>query len=196
MPTDHHRRSIRLSNYDYTQDGAYFITLCTYNRDLLLGVIEQDSVQLSPVGGMVQEEWLRTPAIHTYVTLDEYVIMPNHIHMIIILDHNRDNVTNADNVIVGAKRRFAPTTPPTTSPTPVTSGTRAGSIGAIIQGFKAVTTRRYHHLCKVSGTPLWQRNYYEHIIRHEKDLHAIRAYIQLNPARWLEDADNPARKNG
>jgi REP element-mobilizing transposase RayT len=177
-PQRHHRRSIRLPGYDYTQPGAYFITLVTHDRMPLFGEIVGGEMRLNEYGKIVRAEWFRTAIVRPYVVLypNEFVVMPNHVHGIIW-------IVNADNV--GATRRVAPTTRP--------HGPDSGSIGAIIGQFKSVTTKRINALRNTPGAPIWQRNYYEHIIRNDETLARIRAYIQSNPQRWAEDRENPFR---
>jgi REP element-mobilizing transposase RayT len=197
-PDQHHRRSIRLAGYDYAQFGAYFLTLCAYNRQCTFGEIAGDSVQLNAWGEIVREEWLRTAAMRHDVTLDEFIIMPNHMHMVVLLagqgDHN-------------GRMQFAPTDPARGddagrmqfAPTQRAGdarirGTATRAIGSIVQGFKGAVTRRINQLRASSEPPVWQRNYYEHVVRDEKTLNAVREYILNNPARWAEDPDNPAHR--
>ncbi|SNB74035.1 transposase [Thermoflexus hugenholtzii] len=179
-PQRHHRRSIRLPGYDYTQPGAYFITIVTYNRMPLFGEIVDGEMRLNECGEIVRAEWLQTAIVRPYVVLhpDEFVVMPNHVHGIIwIIDTN-----------VGATRRVAPTI--TTNPP---RGPDAGSIGAIIGQFKSITAKRINSLRGTPGAPVWQRNDYEHIIRTDKALARICAYIRSNPQRWPDDPENPFR---
>ncbi len=180
---EHHRRSIRLPGYDYTHPGAYFVTICTHQRESLFGDVVDGEMRLNEFGEIVREEWFQTAKIRPNVELrdDEFVVMPNHIHGIIwIVD------------IVGATRRVAPTTT-TRQVAPMASEPRGpvpGSIGAIIGQFKSIVTKRINILRAAPGAPVWQRNYYEHIIRNEHALNAIRQYIHDNPARWSWDRNN------
>lgn len=184
-PTRHHRRSIRLKGYDYTQPGAYFVTICTHERTCLFGEVVDGVMVLNAWGEIVREEWFRTARLRPYVVLheDEFVVMPNHVHGIIwIVD------------AVGANRRFAPTTrvaPTRGTPTPP-AGPDAGSLGAIIGQFKSAVTKHINAHRGTPGAPVWQRNYYEHIIRNEQALNAIRRYIAENPLRWHLDRYNSA----
>ena len=180
MPGSYHRRSIRLRDYDYSRDGAYFITICTYRRECLFGDVIDGEMIPNTIGCIVEEEWLRSPMVRSYVRLDSFVVMPNHMHGIIIL--------TGDNV--GATRPVAPTTH--TSPSHRPKGPTPHSIGAIMAQFKSICTRRINRIRRTPGAPLWQRNYYEHIIRDEAALNHIRHYTQANPARWSEDRDYPA----
>ena len=169
----HRRRSIRLKGYDYTQPGAYFVTICTHGRAMLFGRVVDGEMALNAYGEIVREEWFRTAQVRPYVELfpDEFVVMPNHIHGIVW--------------IVGATRRVAPTNGHPHGPVP-------GSLGAIIGQFKSIVTKRINALRGTPGAPVWQRNYYEYIIRTERALDAIRRYIAANPLRWDLDRYNPA----
>jgi REP element-mobilizing transposase RayT len=163
MPYDlqkHHRRSIRLKGYDYTQAGAYFVTFCAWQHECLFGEIVDGEMHLNDYGRVVEEEWLRTAEVRPNVDLDAFVIMPNHIHGIIVICIDP----------VGASRRLAPTNTPTRLV--------AGSLGAIIGQIKSVTTKRINVLRSMPGQAVWQRNYYERIIRSEAALDNIRQYIE------------------
>jgi REP element-mobilizing transposase RayT len=174
----YHRRSIRLQGYDYTQSGAYFVTLCTHQRDCLFATISVDGeLILNDVGRIVEEEWCRSAEIRKEIELDTFAVMPNHLHGIVV-------ISRAD--VVGATGR---------SPLPpVRPGPASHSLGALIAGFKSATTKRINLLRKTPGQPVWQRNYYEHIVRNERDLNAIRIYIENNPMNWALDRENPAAK--
>jgi REP element-mobilizing transposase RayT len=162
------RRSIRLPTYDYAQGGAYFVTICSYERRCVFGRVIDGQVQVNEIGAIIEEEWFRSP-IFRKIVLDAFVVMPNHIHGIVFIDS------------VGATGR---------SPAP-RSGLRRGSLGSFVGNFKAATTRRVRMLGLTSDRPVWQRNYYEHIVRDDGDLNAIREYIDNNPANWANDRQNP-----
>lgn len=174
-PTLHHRRSIRLPTYDYAQAGAYFVTVCAHQKARVFGEIANDVMRLNAWGEVVREEWLRTAEVRRDVELDAFVVMPNHFHGIIILSG-----------AVGATRRVAPTRSHATGP-------KSKSLGAILAQFKSMVTKRITTSRQTSGIPVWQRNYYEHIIRSERELHQIRQYIADNPRKWALDHENPAR---
>ena len=163
------RHSLRIKDYDYTQSGAYFITVCTYNRECILGSINHSEVILTNYGQFVREEWLRTTSFRNGVTLDIFIVMPNHFHGIIIIDD------------LGTRHR-APTTEQFGKPT-------SNSIPAIIRGFKSAVTNQINSHRHTSGFPVWQRNYYEHVIRNDNELNAIREYIQYNPENWEKDEE-------
>ncbi len=183
-PHIHQRRSIRLKGYDYTQPGAYFITLVTYGRECLFGEITGETMRLSPLGEIVQPAWLRLPSFFS-IRLDVYVVMPNHFHGIIWLGAERTGEASAGSIPVSGNTLAADA-----SPQPP-KGTQPGSLGAILQNFKSTTTRRANQMDALLGTPLWQRNYYEHIIRNESELDRIRRYILHNPVTWAADQENP-----
>jgi len=163
----HNRRSIRLKDYDYTTPWWYYITICTYNRKNPFGQIINGKMILSELGIIVEEEWLNTAKLRKDVELDYYVIMPNHFHGIII-NNSR-----------GTMHR-APTNPKFGNPI-------SGSLSTIIGAFKAAVTRKINRLIKQPVLKIWQRNFYEHIIRNENDLNNIRSYIELNPLKWEID---------
>jgi REP element-mobilizing transposase RayT len=172
-PLIHRRRSIRAGIYDYTEPGAYFITLCTYQRQMLFGQIENSTMVLNAFGRIVYEEWLKTAQIRPNVALDAFIVMPNHVHGILYI---------LERLEVGswATGPVAPT------------GVRErhlwnDSLGSIVGQFKSAAAKRINPLRGVSGVPVWQRNYYEHIIRSDRSLDRIREYIAGNPARWAED---------
>jgi putative transposase len=178
MPYDpriHKRRSIRLSGYDYTSPGAYFITIVTHRRRPLFGEIVRGEMRLNEWGRIARGEWSKTPNIRCEIELDEFIIMPNHMHVIV-------TIMECDIGFVGAQRRCAPTNSgPHVEP---------GSIGAIIRAYKSAVTTRINRIRRTPAPPIWQRNYYEHIIRNEQELSIIRKYIRNNPMRWETDAGN------
>ena len=139
--------------------------------------VADGQLQLNGYGKVVQEEWLRTAIIRPNVILDEFIVMPNHCHGIM--------------VISGPGRGVLPYAP-TTRRTPF--GSPSQTIGAIVRGFKSAVTKRINTKRHVSRVPVWQRNYYERVIRDDSEMHRIREYIAENPARWLEDEENPNRQ--
>ena len=179
-PQKHHRRSIRLKGYDYTQPGVYFITICTQNRLCLFGEVVDGEMVLNELGEIVRNEWLKTAQLRSRVVLDEFVIMPNHMHGIIILidSNGRGTLQRAPT----AQR--APTIEQFGKPT-------SDSIPTIVRLFKSATTHRINALRGTPGLPVWQRNYYEHIVRNEQSLNRIRQYIAENPLLWHLDRENP-----
>lgn len=169
----HRRRPNRAPEYDYGSPGAYFVTICTKGRECVFGTVIDDTVRLTEAGEIVSQVWYGLPERFPSVELDAFVVMPNHIHAIVI--------------IVGAQ--FI-------APAASGSGTgamnRAPTLGEIVRTFKAASTR----LIRTSTNPAfaWQRNYYDHIIRDEPGLDRIRDYIAGNPGRWLEDALHPSSR--
>lgn len=182
-PKIHHRRSIRLKEYDYRRAGAYFITICSWNNECLFGSISDGKIQLNEYGQIVNVEWLQTGVVRPNVKLDTFIVMPNHIHGIIILNEDARTIQP----VVGSPRRVAPTGRP--------NGPVSGSIGAIVGQYKSIVTKRINKMRNTTGFNIWQRNYYEHIIRNENELNRIREYIINNPTRWAEDENNPENIN-
>jgi len=158
-PNIHHRHSIRLKDFDYSFPGAYFVTIVTHERLNLFGGMENEIVNLNQIGKLVSNEWLRLQKRFLGVEIDEYVIMPNHLHGVIIITASESKQT----------------------------------LGSIVGSFKSSTSRLINAMQKTKGIPIWQRNYYEHIIRNEEDLNRIREYIANNPSQWNEDDENQTR---
>ncbi len=211
-PRKHHRRSIRLKGYDYSQPGGYYITIVTQNRKSLFGDVVDGKMVLNTFGRIIAYHWQKLPIHFKHIKLDVYQIMPNHLHGIIIITDNVDDDHGRDRGHVGAKhsskihleysgfscRNALPLQHPQQPPHPPQhptrpNGTQRGSLSAIMQNFLSVTTRKINRIRKTPGQKLWQRNFWEHIIRNENDLNRIRAYIQNNPSKWQSDRTNPFR---
>ena len=173
-PKIHHRRSTRLKGYDYSQAGVYFVTVVAWRRECLFGDVVDGDVVLNDYGLIVQKEWERSMEIRDEVELGIHVVMPNHYHGIVIL-HN-------DTMVVGATGR---------SPLPP-RGPVPKSLGALMAGFKSSVTKQINLLRGTPGIPVWQRNYYERIIRDEREMERIHRYIESNPSMWSDDDENPA----
>ncbi len=174
---DLHRRSIRLQEYDYAQAGGYFVTICTHGHKCMFGEVRNSDIVLNSIGQLVDEEWRRTSVVRAEVLLDAFVIMPNHLHGIVFInEHQKDGAGNV--------------------PPRIMRGTGHRSLSSFVSGFKAATTRHANAIRGVSATALWQRNYYEHVIRDERDLERIRQYIADNPVRWHEDGYHPSKTHG
>lgn len=170
--TRHHRCSIRLKGYDYSQAGAYFITIVTRDRACLFGEVVDGEMRLNDVGKLVRDEWLRTRNIHPNVELDAFVVMPNHFHGISIINDS-----------VGAIHE---------SPLQMTMTQRRNmALPKLIGRFKMLSSKRINEMRGTLGVPVWQRNYYEHIIRNLESLNRIREYIANNPLQWMLDRENP-----
>jgi len=176
-PKIHHRRSIRLKGYDYTQSGAYFITFCTYQRMHLFGEVVDGEMVLNDAGKIARDEWFKTAEIRPYVKLyeDEFMIMPNHGHGIIWIEDE----------IVGTRQRRVPTETTEKFGKPV-----KGSIPTIVRAYKSAVTYAVNTAENQRGAVLWQKNYYEHIIRNDRELKNIGWYIVNNPLNWQLDRDN------
>ncbi len=178
-PKIHHRKSIRLQGYDYTQAGAYFVTIVTYQRECLFGKIENGEMVLNDFGAIADECWRAIPDHFPFVELGAHVIMPNHAHgMVVINDVGRgaamlrpydDNNSHKINV-------------------------KPGSLGAIVRSFKSAVSYRINK--EHNATGIWQRNYYEHIIRNAGEANRIHLYIESNPAQWDRDDENPSNNRG
>jgi putative transposase len=167
------RRSIRLQGYDYTKSGAYFVSICSKNMDCIFGDISSGIMHLNQIGDMVNQCWHDIPKHFPHVELDSYVIMPNHIHGIIVIE-NHDNSFGA--------KDFSPLRKKDTRKVP--AGT-SKTIGSVVRGFKIGVTKWVRQ--NTSIRDVWQRNYWEHIIRDEKDMNRIQEYIANNPAQWETD---------
>jgi REP element-mobilizing transposase RayT len=160
----HHRRSIRIPDYDYSQPGYYFVTICTYNKECLFGRIVDGKMVLNEDGKIISKTWLWLSEQYTYIRLHEWIIMPNHLHGII---EYRDDCR-------GGSR---------TAPTVI----KYKPLGRIIGAFKTVSTNRINTIQNTSDSRLWQRNYWEHVIRDENDLIRVRSYKINNPLKWSND---------
>ena len=160
VPDQHHRRSIRLQSYDYTQGGAYFVTVCAYRHGCIFGEIVEAEMQVNDFGRIVLDEWLRTGE-RANVELDVFIVMPNHIHGVLVLIAD-----NASNSLESQQQGFG---------RPV-----AGSLGTIVVAYKSATARRINRLRNTPGAPVWQRNYFEHIIRNQASYEYIYRYVQHN----------------
>lgn len=181
-PDRHHRRSTRLKGYDYALPGAYFVTVCTYERECLLGHIESGRVVLSDAGEIAQRCWENTAHHYSFVELDAFVIMPNHVHgVIVITEFRRGEASSLEENASPLHQR--------------PNGTQPGSLSAILQNLKSISTRKTNAARGTPGAPVWQRSFYERVVRHEAELAAIREYILANPAHWDEDENNPAIAN-
>jgi REP element-mobilizing transposase RayT len=205
----HRRRTIRLKSYDYTREGAYFITICTQEKDLLFGNVPDGVMRLNNAGEMISTVWLDLPRRFSSIILDEYIIMPNHIHGIIILkpsqrpgescirpeSFHENNPNQGDHKDRPYGKHYGKQYGKYDGESGVMpSGTMSGSLGRIIQAFKSISTHEYilgirQRNWKPFIGRLWQRNYYEHVIRDENNLNRVQKYIINNPLRWLSDGE-------
>jgi REP element-mobilizing transposase RayT len=172
-PDRHHRRSIRLPEYDYAFWGSFFVTICTHNREFLFGDVIGGEMQLNGCGRIVAEEWRRSGELRGELTLGAFIVMPNHVHGIMTIETvgAHGNAPSDDTML----RR------------PVQS------LATFVSGFKGSATRRINALRDTPGSRVWQRNYYERVIRDEEEFNRVRSYIDDNPRRWAEDEYNPKR---
>ena len=189
----HERRSIRLLHYDYSQTGAYFVTICTRDRMCLLGDVVDGEMRLNDVGRAAHEAWERIPAHFATVETDAWIVMPNHVHgVIFIAGSDAGGLPNAGTT---AGEGVAPrlTRAAHASPLQRSSGPPKRSLGAVVGSYKSAVSKRINESGWSRSTSVWQRNYYEHIIRDATSLDRIREYIAQNPARWADDPENPQR---
>ena len=192
-----HRRSIRLQGYDYSQAGAYFVTICTQGKECLFGGMENGAMVLNEYGCVVRDEWLKTAEIRAEIQAGEFVVMPNHFHGVVIIAEPiigdireraireraiRESPLQNDWACVGAIHE---------SPLPLRQQRRQMMLSKIIGRFKMLTAKRINEIRQLPGVPVWQRNYYEHVIRNEADYGQIAEYIADNPRRWEEDTLHP-----
>jgi len=179
MENSKHRSTIRLKEYDYTQTTGYFVTICTTNKLPLFGSIVDDKIQLNREGCIVREEWLKTATLRANVSLDEFIVMPDHIHGIILLtDDSRETArcTFPHSNSAVSKTNVAPLNVTNR----VFGQMISGSLSSIVRAFKSAVSRQINLLRNTPGAPIWQRNYYEHVIRNEDDLENTRRYIKYN----------------
>jgi putative transposase len=200
------RRSIRLKGYDYTRDGAYFVTICTEDRAHVFGRVVDGEMHSNAYGREVANCWLWLGEQYPYVLLDEWIVMPDHTHAIIVITYDHRNVTRSDEIHPDGARSNEPcrggsrTAQITTaSPAGSVNGPNVGMnhsgsvppkrkpLGRLIAAFKTVSTRRVNDLRSTPGATLWQRNYYDHVIRDDLSLRRTREYIARNPSLWRPD---------
>ena len=163
-PTNHCRRTVRLKGYDYAQNGLYFLTICVQNRKCLFGNIRNGLVMLNYAGKIAEYELIETPKHRDYLVLHEYIIMPNHIHMIMEITDCDDDTRND----------------PPSDQTMSAISPKHGTLSVIVRAYKSAVSHKL-------GYSPWQRNYYEHIIRNEQSYEKIAEYIRCNPERWQMD---------
>ena len=163
------RSNLRLRSYDYNWQGAYFVTICTMDKHCLFGQIVESTMKLNLSGEMVESVWKEIPLHYPEVNNEVFIVMPNHVHGIIFIQDP-------------GRAGFKP------------APTRKHPLSEIVRAFKTFSSRRINELRNSQGTPVWQRNYYEHVIRNENDYHQIGEYILYNPAKWEMDRENPNAK--
>jgi REP-associated tyrosine transposase len=173
------RKSPRLQGYDYSQSGAYFVTICTYQRQLFFGDVIEDEMRLTALGELAAWHWQDLPNHFSHIDLDSFVVMPNHVHGIVLITDDMDVVpTKPPNINVGTQSIVSDAiqSPPAKRPV----------LGTIIGTYKAAVTRKANRQLSFEGR-IWQGRFYDHIIRNETSLNKIRQYVIYNPAKWDED---------
>jgi len=167
------RRSVRLKHFDYQSPAAYFVTICTHEKQCIFGEIIEGMMAKNSLGEVVEEEWLRTGQLRPYVELDAAVVMPNHFHgVIMFVDVDEGTARHAP-----TERVFAQSV--------------SHSLASVVGSFKSAVSKRINEVRGTPGAVVWQRNYYEHVIRNEHDLQQVREYIANNLAQWEMDRENP-----
>lgn len=191
-PQKHHRRSIRLKNYDYSWAGAYYVTIVTWHREILFGEVVNGEMILNQAGKIVQAEWLEFAKRLKYVELDAFIVMPNHFHGILHILETAGATHQFFTKTLARKALLQNIAEDSLHGSPLPSrGAKPASLGALIGQFKSRATKQLWKTPELRSTPIWQRNYYEHIIRDEQDLKNKTDYIEANPLLWDEDDENP-----
>jgi REP-associated tyrosine transposase len=176
---EHHRRSIRLLGADYTEPGGYFVTVCAAQRREIFGSIENGEIRLSGLGRIVRACLVQIPNHFAHASVKEYVVMPNHVHVILVLS-------------VGA-RYIVPLPERARTPEQFQKPVK-GSIPTIIRTFKAAVVRQANKELNTHGQEIWQRNYFERVLRSGQEYADASRYVMENPMRWESDAENPSHK--
>ena len=178
------RQTIRLQNYDYSHPGMYFITICTHERESILGTIDAGYMIPTDAGKFVEQSWHTLPNRFANLKTDKFVLMPNHVHAILFLESPQYSLKP------GAASG-SPTTENSLMRAASGAPTPRPSLAEIVRAFKSLSAIGVNKIRVTPSQPLWQRNYYEHIIRTTQSLDELRRYIQENHARWLTDEENP-----
>ena len=198
----HHRQSTRLPGYDYSHNGLYFVTICSWRRECVFGEIVNGEMRLNELGEIVLETWHELPYRFPDIQFDQFVVMPNHVHGIIHIvgaplvgapnqTTNLSNKPKHQNTIGNQNRGNKNLNWAGTRPAP--------TLGRVVGVFKSISAVQYIKYKRLNGSlsfhPLWQRNYHDHIIRNERSLNKIREYIVQNPPQWDLDRNNPKNIN-
>ncbi len=185
----YNRRSIRLVDYDYSQEGAYFVTICVYQRETIF--------EKGRFRGIVEKYWFDLSRHYPHAELDEFVVMPNHIHGIILLvgaglSERTGPPVRSDKPALARPPRagLSGLRPDEPAPTNTIQTAKRHSLSEVIRFFKTYSAREINRVRRTPGLPVWQRNYYEHIVRNEESLSSIREYIINNPLKWQLDIEN------
>jgi putative transposase len=191
-PFKDHRRSIRLGGYDYSQAGMYFVTLCTMNRDFIFGDVSGGAMHSNQFGEIVSKWWYELPNYYAPVELDEFVVMPNHINGVIVITDSSGAGPSPANVGAGVSPLgCGESSRPNAGSTPSRLSAKR-TLGQLVGYFKFQITKEINQLAHTGYAKVLQRDYYEHIIRSERERDAIADYIRNNPGNWGDDLDNPA----
>ena len=172
----HHRRSIRLKGYDYSKNGAYFVTICSHNHECIFGRISNGKMRLNSYGEIVQKCWDDLPNHYLNIKLDVFVIMPDHVHGIIFVENDPDYYAGAG---------FKP------APTRGSKLTKIHGLPEVVRAFKTFSSRRINEHRNTLGLRVWQRSFIDRVIRNENELARRREYIMNNPLKWELDRENP-----
>ena len=164
-----YRKTTRLPDFDYSAPANYYVTICAYQNRCLFGKVIDRSVILSPVGLIIQREWLATPGIRPDVILDEFCIMPNHVHLVFKSGEESRAVQSKSGLTRAAR-----------------------SLGSLIGQFKSTVTKCVREMVGSARFTVWQDGFYDHVVRDTKDLERIRRYVRSNPERWQFDRENPS----
>ena len=191
----HHRRSIRLRDFDYSRLGTYFITLCTWERECLFGMVWDGEMRLSGAREIVSETWLLLPGRFPGVVLDEMKVMPNHIHGLIHFTVGAIHELPLHELPPHKLPRDKPQSGMPQPETPLHLKRRRMLLPKVVGFFKMNAAKRINRMRHTPGCLVWQRNYYEHVVRNENALNAIRRYILFNPAMWPHDSENPNERH-
>ncbi len=198
-PDLHHRRSIRLRGYDYAQSGAYFVTICTQGRESLFGDIRDNESALNAAGWMIQRWWAGIATKFAFARVGESVVMPNHFHGVVMISASDAPDGDPVGAVLSGRPLSAVDGTKTATAYQPSQGAHAGApLPVIVAWFKTMTTNEYIRGVRDRGWPrlngrLWQRNYYERVIRSEQELQQVRQYIIDNPRRWNDDPNHPSK---
>jgi putative transposase len=200
-PKIHHRRSIRLQGYDYSQAGAYFVTIIAWQREMLFGEVVDGTMNLNRHGLIVRDAWFDLPNHYPHAELGVFVIMPNHVHGIVVfvddgaepLHNGRGGSFISGGTNLSDESHAGIESVPNNQTRPYVKHKPRHGLSEIVRAFKSFSARRINRLRKTDGIPVWQRNYYERIIRNEPEMDRISRYIESNPTRWADDDENPNR---
>jgi putative transposase len=190
-PVNYHRHSIRLPDYDYTQPGAYFVTLNAWQSEWYFCEQMGQTFSLTQTGRIITAEWQHLPQRFPHVELDEFIVMPDHFHAILIFQESGSSFVRARQNHELSSNSASIASPTSDTYKRLPHGVPAGSLGAVIGAFKSTTTRLVNALSHTPSALPWHRNYYERIIRDEPALQQARQYIQDNPRKWMEKHGRP-----